>query len=607
MTEAQPRPGWTLLCVVAGSLVALYATLKWMAVVHVGDVYLPVSHDSFYHARRILDAVADPSAYYQFDASIHVPEGSWLTWPWAYDWLLAQLTRLGQWLSGALDPMAVLVVIPPLASIINVALVAGIGRRIGLAPLLQLLAVLCYALLPLTQGLHGVGILDHHYVEQTFVLLTLYLGLAWFASGLRPRYGVLLGVALGAATAFHNSLFILQLPVLLTATVLWLRGSAQLAGSRVALFSLSLLLSTIVFLLPSEPFRQGYSAYYLHSWFHLYVAACTALVMAYFARWRFSPRTLVILLLLGLLMLAGMGQQLGSGMSYVSSDIAEWKNIAETETVVSYLHQHGMASLASVYTWLVVLLPVIVLWYVVRLFRSRDAGELFFAVMVVFGSGLLLAQWRMHYFGSFALFLPVLLLAQYLSMARPRGRWVTYAAVLLVVAVAYLPAYERLMSSPLITRSYEYGLTRSIFVEMHKACAAEPGVILAGHNDGHYISFHSDCPVIANNFIISPLHSQKVRQSERLLAGTAASLVANEPWIRYVYVNRMDNVLVNEPDAVVRAANAGLREELLLNPGAFPAGFTLLAEVQIAVRPDSPPLPLARLFRIDREAPPTDR
>ena len=49
-----------------------------MAVVHVDDVYLPVSHESFYHARRILDAVADPSAYYQLDASIHVPEGSWL-------------------------------------------------------------------------------------------------------------------------------------------------------------------------------------------------------------------------------------------------------------------------------------------------------------------------------------------------------------------------------------------------------------------------------------------------------------------------------------------------------------------------------------------------
>ena len=607
MTEAQPRPGWTLLCVVAGSAVALYETLKWMAVVHVGDVYLPVSHDSFYHARRILDAVADPSAYYQFDASIHVPEGSWLTWPWAYDWLMAQLTRLGQWLSGAQDPMAVLVVIPPLASIINVALVAGISRRVGLAPPLQLLAVLCYALLPLTQGLHGVGIIDHHYVEQTFVLLTLYLGLAWFAAGLDPRYGIMLGTALGAATAFHNSLFILQLPVLLTAAVLWLRGSAMISGSRTAVFSLALLVSSVVFLLPSEPFRLGYSAYYLHSWFHLYVAACTALVMAYFARWQRSPRSLLVLLLLGLLLLAGMGQQLGSGMNFVTSDIAGWKDIAETQNVFSYLQQHGMISLASTYTWLILLLPVIVLWAVVRLFRSRDGGELFLAVMIVFGSGLLLAQWRMHYFGSFALFLPVLLLAQSFITTRPRGRWLTYAVLLLVMGVAYLPAYERLMSSPLITRSYEYGLTRSIFVEMHRACEAEPGVMLAGHNDGHYISFHSDCPVIANNFIISPLHSQKVRQSEQLLAGSAASLVENEPWIRYVYVNRMDNVLVNEPDAAVRAANAGLREELLLNQGAFPAGFTLLSEVQIAVRPDSPPVPLARLFRIDREDAPTAR
>jgi hypothetical protein len=503
--------------------------------------------------------------------------------------------------------MAVLVVIPPLAAIINVALVAGVSRRIGLAPLLQLLAVLCYALLPLTQGLHGVGILDHHYVEQTFVLLTLYLGLAWFGSGLRPGYGVMLGVTLGAATAFHNSLFILQLPVLLTAAVLWLRGSTSLAGSRSSLFSLSLLLSTVVFLLPSEPFRLGYSAYYLHSWFHLYVAGCTALVMTCFARWPVSPRALLMLLLLGLLMLAGMGQQLGSGMSYVASDIAEWQDIAETETVFSYLQQHGMASLAGVYTWLIVLLPVIVLWYVARLFRSRDDGELFFAVMVVFGSGLLLAQWRMHYFGSFALFLPLLLLVQHILATWPRVRWVSFSVLLLVIGAAYVPAIERVMSSPLITRSYEYGLTRSIYAEMQKTCEAEPGVILAGHNDGHYITFHTDCPVIANNFIISPLHSQKVRQSEQLLAGTAANLVANEPWIRYVYVNRMDNVLVNEPDAVVRAANAGLREELLLTAGEFPPGYTLLAEVQIAARADSPPVPLARLFRIDREAPPTDR
>jgi hypothetical protein len=37
--------------------------------------HFPVGNDSFYHARRILDAVRDLSAFYQFDPRIHAPEG----------------------------------------------------------------------------------------------------------------------------------------------------------------------------------------------------------------------------------------------------------------------------------------------------------------------------------------------------------------------------------------------------------------------------------------------------------------------------------------------------------------------------------------------------
>jgi hypothetical protein len=410
----------------------------------------------------------------------------------------------------------------------------------------------------------------------------------------------LLGVALGAATAFHNSLFILQLPVLLTATVLWLRGSALLAGSRVALLSLSLLLSTVLFLLPSEPFRLGYSAYYLHSWFHLYVAACTALVMAYFARWRASPRSLVILLLISTLILVGMWQQFGAGLNFIAADIDELQNIAETEPVVSYLYRQGVLSLVSVYTWLIMLLPAIVLWYVFRLLKSGDEVELFFAVIIIFGSALLLTQWRMHYFGSFSLYFPVLLLAQYFLQVSTRIAWAGCAVLLLVIAAAYVPAIDRLMKNPLISRSYEYGMTRGIFVEMQKACEVEPGVILAGHDDGHYITFHTDCLVIANNFIISPFHSQKIRQTERLLAGTAANLVENELWIRYVYVNRMDNVLGDDLEVNAGALNSGVREELLLNRGDLPSGYTLLSEVVIADVESGQLVPLARFFRIDR-------
>ena len=33
--------------------------------------YIPVGNDSFYHARRILDMLADPTNLYQFDSLIH--------------------------------------------------------------------------------------------------------------------------------------------------------------------------------------------------------------------------------------------------------------------------------------------------------------------------------------------------------------------------------------------------------------------------------------------------------------------------------------------------------------------------------------------------------
>ena len=71
--------------------------------------------------------------------------------------------------------------------------------------------------------------IDHHYVEHTFVLLTAWLGLRWFQQPDDVRRAATLGIALGAATAFHNGLFILQLFPLLTGFILWLRQSGPLA------------------------------------------------------------------------------------------------------------------------------------------------------------------------------------------------------------------------------------------------------------------------------------------------------------------------------------------------------------------------------------------
>ncbi len=72
---------WLLL----GAIAAGVCSLTWPQA-HYNDERIPVSMDSWYHAVRILEMVADPSSLYEFDAKIHAPEGSLLPWPWGYDY-----------------------------------------------------------------------------------------------------------------------------------------------------------------------------------------------------------------------------------------------------------------------------------------------------------------------------------------------------------------------------------------------------------------------------------------------------------------------------------------------------------------------------------------
>ena len=79
--------------------------------------------------------------------------------------------------------------------------------------------------LPLTQYLHGVGQIDHHFAEYIFVLATIACGLQLaVAPGRHARRASLLGIVLGMAPAIHNALFILQLPVLASLLALWAAG-----------------------------------------------------------------------------------------------------------------------------------------------------------------------------------------------------------------------------------------------------------------------------------------------------------------------------------------------------------------------------------------------
>jgi hypothetical protein len=588
-----PRRYLVYLWLIAGGVALVISVPFQLSATLVGGVFVPGDHDSFYHARRIIDAIGAPLSMYQFDARIHAPEGSWITWPWAYDMAAALAAKALMALSGATQPMSVLAFFAPAWLFVNAALLLGAAAQLGLSFGTRILALAFFALTPLTSDLHRVGMIDHHYIEYTFILATLWLGLRWFRDLSDRRHAIALGAVLGAAVAFHNSLFVTQAPVL--AALAWRWGLRRpLERGAAGAFAAALIGTTALFLLPSQPFREGAFSFYLHSWFHLYVSCCTAAFCVAFSRVQATPRNGAWLAAVALLLAVPMLAQMAQGSAWLFGRIEYLSTIPEIGSVPRTILNGHVANVVLKYSLLLLLLPLTVGWLCWRLRREAGDANLFFVAMTLWGTFLMLQQFRLHYFGSFALTLPLCLLIDDLRRT-PRG---TLAAPIATAAagLAMLPML------PLVSRvlppahDFQYALTRHIYPKLHAACARHPGVVLADHADGHYIRYHSDCSVIANMFIITPQHVRKVRETEELLAlNSVEELLARAPHVRYLLVRRGDNVLdESAPCGVECPENRGLRFELLSKGPPFPAGLELLDE--IGLRKGTQLQPLARLF-----------
>ena len=307
------------LWLVTGTLACLLCLYHFSATLVDGE-FIPADHDSFYHAHRILDALDAPLDLIQFDPLIHAPEGSWVTWPWAYDTARAALAGALLGSGVVAEPMIALAFVAPLWVYVNAALLLMIGVRLALPLPLLGLAMLCFATSTLTRALHRVGMLDHHFIEYSFVLGVLLIGLRWFGDLARHRPALLLGVMLGAAPAFHSGMFILQLPVLLSFAALWLLGR-NLPRRPAQLLAIALTLSTLLMLLPSQPFMQGMFFYYLHSWFHLYIAICTSLFLVLLTMFARTPRNAIALLVLAIVAAIPVLRQFLAGSDFVFGNL----------------------------------------------------------------------------------------------------------------------------------------------------------------------------------------------------------------------------------------------------------------------------------------------
>lgn len=584
-----------------GILAALSCCLN-LSAAHLNGEYLPVGNDSFYHARRILDTAADPSSFYEFDSRIHAPEGSLLTWPWGYDYALGWIVRAGVAIGLSKDPMAILIWIPVAAVFISIALLIAIGQQLRLSAWLVTLAALCFALAPTTQLLHGVGEIDHHYAELIFVLAALAAGLYWMHRPGERRAAALVAVVLGTAPAIHNGLFILQIPILATLFAQWLQDKAPPKRATV-IFATVLLCSTAAIVIPSLPFRLGRFEFFTLSWFHFYVAFCTALTVVLLGQVRRTRTGYLLLFAVVAVLLIPLVRQIVVVQSFLGGTAIRLDAIQEMVSPFRAAHGPGGARfVAGFYSNLIWLAPVTLILTLLHCWYDRASPRLLFWIASTFGLILLSSQMRMHYFGSFALYLPWLVLIQKLAEQRPANRKKYFLLASLALVVMYIPSLRHQLAAPMPhANDIAFDNIRPLLTKMRAACAEDPGIVLADNNAGHYIRYYTECSVIANNFLLTPQHSRKIREIDQLFSLPAAEIPSAAPYVKYVlvrplHIRRTGDGQFSYEFFSNRSSRTG-QELLLAAPGTVPPGYNLVDEVRFA---DVANIPYARLYKLKR-------
>jgi hypothetical protein len=594
---------WLLIGLIAAGV----CSLRWPAA-HLGDEYLPFSNDSFYHARRILDTVADPASFYEVDPKIHAPEGSLLTWPWGYDYAMAWLVKAGLALDVSDSPIGILIWLPVLAVFLSMGLILLLARRVGLDGPFVVVAGLAAALSPLTQFLHGVGQIDHHYAEYIFVLATIVCGLRWLQRPQSAAAAIMLGAVLGAAPAVHNGLFVLQLPLLATLFVLWLQNVC-LPVRTTRLFAAALLATTLVIEVPSLPFRLGLFEYYTLSWFHLYVAAGSAGVVVALSVLAPTRRNLAILAGAAVVLLLPLARQIVMARAFLGGAIARLDTIAEMRSVLPmFFSEPGRESLLKVHSALVFVAPLAGIYCAWRGWQERATPRLLFWISCLFGLALMLTQLRLHYFGSFVMYVPWLILAQACAARWEQQRKLVLLSTVLAFLLAYwMPGRYQLAAAMPLAGDANFRPLRPILEDLRRACAQDPGIVLADNDAGHYIRYYTECSVIANNFLLTRQHEQKVRQIDYLTAVPANAFAGVAPFVRYILVRPISITRGEEKTEYMTYSqrDAALISDLLLKQlDQVPSSYVLIEQANISdSTSDDGAVPYIRLFKLNPVAP----
>jgi hypothetical protein len=531
----------------AGSMIALFAALTMLSGGYYNGEFLPSIPDAFYHARRILDSLFSGAPVIQFDPRIHAPEGSWLVWPWGFDTLLASITRLFGPYANEAQANRVLMNIPPVAAPVAVGLVVIIARQLALPFLLTLLLVVGFSALPLVYMQFAVGNIDHHFAELLWTLGTLSAG-TWFFGAKRLSYGaaITLGAVLGSAFAIQNGLFILQVPIAATFGLCWLRGIPLPHRFQVIAFGAALLATTLLVCIPSEPWQRGFFEFYTLSWFHFYIAACVAVFAILLVLLQRNTRNTVIVLLAAAAAMLPVFGTLSLAGEFVSGQLFSIRDIVEARSPYSLYLEYGGSMSTNFISWLLWLAAPMLLLNVWWIYRRKDPALQFIAISGAMGLALMQFQFRFSVFGDLPMLLTPVLAVRFLGESRPELRRMALAACCALFAVSFYPTFANWHARYTLGGNDAYVYVRSTFPVLKESCAQRPGIVLGDIDTGHWVTYHSQCSVIADVFLLTPQHAAKRIENARLLAKSPAELLTAKPQVRYVFAHHDVRITTDE-------------------------------------------------------------
>jgi len=530
------------------AVVTVFVTLQLTSASYFQGQFLPVGQDAFYHARRILDAVSTGHVY-QYDAMMQVPEGGWITWPWAYDAAMAATVRAIMHLLPGSDPVAVLMHLPPLLSLVALAFLAGICLELRLSAALAATVAFCFALSAYTEYQFGVGSLDHHGAEQVATLGALWLGLRWFSRPESGARGCLLGLWFGLVLGVHTGLFMLQIPLLAAVAISWWRGTLKVTFRAACWFAAGLLLGSLLILAPAQTFWSArFDVYYL-SGLQLYVSVCTIFVMLYVSRSPCTPRSLWRLLVLCALLSLPLLSAVGFSRGFLSGKLATISGIDEIRSPFAIARDAGgLRRISQIYTLLIWIMPLAWIASVVMAWRSRETHRLYFWTACTFGLSLLPLQLRMASFGVFYLYLPLVVLAAIAMEKWTKARTAVMVGLVGALCLAYFPTVRYQLFGPnLPAGESQFATLQPILPALREACAHDPGVVLAEPGDGHMIRYFTECAVIANNFRLTPIDVAKVTEATELIGLPIEQLRLRAPNVKYVVARLVSPVETADP------------------------------------------------------------